>query len=76
MASRQRTSLRACVAKSVRSIRLARNLSQEQLAEIAGLHRTYISSVERQERNLTLETVERIARALEVGPLELFQGAE
>ena len=63
MVTRQRRTLRDNVAVHVRVIRVAKNLSQERLAELAGLHRTYISSVERRERNLTLDTVERLARA-------------
>ena len=51
-------------AANVKSLRLKRGLSQEELAEKAGLHRTYIGSVERGERNVTLESAERIAAAL------------
>jgi transcriptional regulator with XRE-family HTH domain len=50
----------------LRSLRLARQVSQEQLAADAGLHRTYVSSVERGERNVSLVNIERLARALEV----------
>ncbi len=48
----------------VRSFRQALEMSQEALAEVAGLHRTYIGSVERGERNVSLENIYRIARAL------------
>ncbi len=48
----------------VRSFRLALELSQETLAEEAGLHRTYIGSVERGERNISLQNIYAIARAL------------
>jgi len=47
-------------------------LSQEALAERAGLHRTYIGFVERAERNPTLKTMEKLARGLEVSLAELF----
>lgn len=54
-------------------MRLAKGLSQESLAERADLHRTYISSVERCERNITLDTVERVAAALGVDPIDLLK---
>ena len=49
---------------NVRAARIRLGLSQEQLAEISGLHRTYIGAVERAERNITLRNAERIALAL------------
>lgn len=49
----------------MRTFRLGQGLSQEELAHRCGLHRTYISSVERSERNLGIDNVERIAEALE-----------
>ena len=48
----------------LREIRLKKKLSQERLAELAGLHRTYVSSVERGERNISLENIDRLAKAL------------
>lgn len=48
----------------LREIRLKKQLSQERLAELAGLHRTYVSSVERGERNISLENIDRLANAL------------
>ena len=73
MVAAKNKSLRAIVAQNLRELREARELSQEALADRADLHRTYISSVERCERNLTLETVERLARALNVSAIELLQ---
>jgi transcriptional regulator with XRE-family HTH domain len=49
----------------VREERLKLNLSQEKLAERAGLHRTYIGMIERAEKNITLENIEKIAKALQ-----------
>lgn len=56
----------------VREIRLLRGLSQEELAFEAGMHRTAISFIERAERSPTLETIEKLALALEVQPAELM----
>ena len=64
--------LKYILAKNLRQIRAERNISQEELAEISGYHRTYIGSIERSERNVTLETVETIAQALKLSPLNLL----
>jgi transcriptional regulator with XRE-family HTH domain len=64
--------LQAVVGRNLRSVRHERGLSQEAMAEILGVHRTYMGGVERGERNLTLRTVERIARMLGLEPLELL----
>ena len=53
-------------AANVKKYRLLQSLSQEALAEIAGLHRTYISLVERGRRNISIKNIEKIALALEV----------
>ncbi len=50
--------------KRVRQERIKQNLSQEELAEKAGVHRTYIGMVERAEKNITLQNIEKIAKAL------------
>lgn len=52
--------------KRVRHFRKAKKLSQEQLAELSDLHRTYIGSIERGERNITLVNAQKIADALSV----------
>jgi transcriptional regulator with XRE-family HTH domain len=62
-ASKRLTSI---LAANLRSYRRERELSQESLAELCGLHRTYIGSVERSERNVTLSSLEVLARALGV----------
>jgi transcriptional regulator with XRE-family HTH domain len=56
-------------------LRKAKALSQEELADMCGIHRTYIGSVERQERNLTLSSLEMIAAGLEVSVLQLLTPA-
>jgi len=50
--------------KKVREERLRLGLSQEQLASRAGVHRTYIGMIERAEKNITLENIEKVAKAL------------
>lgn len=60
----------------VRILRLTERLSQEKLAEIAGVHRNYIGQLERAERNVGVATVFRIADALNVKPEELFRAAD
>lgn len=56
----------------VQKLRKKRNLSQEQLADMAGVHRTYIGMVERAEKNITLRNIKKIAKALDVNIKELF----
>lgn len=62
------------VGRNLRRYRVERGLSQEAFAEVLDVHRTYMGGVERGERNLTLRSVERIAAAIEVDPLELLAG--
>jgi transcriptional regulator with XRE-family HTH domain len=57
---------------NIRALRHAKGLSQEDLAAECGLHRTYIGSVERGERNVTLSTLEVFALALGVSVTELL----
>ncbi len=59
--------------KNVRSARQKALLSQEQLADLASLHRTYIGSVERGERNIGLENILQIARALNMKASDLLK---
>lgn len=56
----------------VQELRKERNLSQEQLADLAGVHRTYIGMIERAEKNITLCNIERIAKALKLDIKDLF----
>jgi transcriptional regulator with XRE-family HTH domain len=69
-----RTGLNEVLGRNLRDHRVAKGWSQEELADRCDLHRTYIGSVERGERNVTLGTLERIARALGIDPLDLLRG--
>lgn len=60
--------------ENIRQIRLSKSLSQEKLAELADLHRTYIGGVERGERNISLINLIRIARVLDVPISKLVEG--
>ena len=59
-------------AMNVRTNRILQGISQEKLAERAGLHRTYIGMVERAEKNITLKNIAKIASALKVRPETLL----
>lgn len=58
----------------IRTIRLERDLSQERLAFLSGLHRTYIGAIERGERNISLKNIEKLAKALKISLEDLFRG--
>lgn len=58
--------------EQVQELRLDSGLSQEALADAAGLHRTHISLIERGKRSVRLETIEQLARALNVQPSTLM----
>jgi transcriptional regulator with XRE-family HTH domain len=70
-----KSSLRQRLARRVRLLRLVRGWSQEVLAEVSGLHRTYISGIERGRRNVGLDAIEKVAGALEI-PLADLLGEE
>lgn len=65
--------VRMRLGRRLRELRQARNLSQEELAFRAGLHRTYVSSVERGERNVALLNIEKLAIAFDVRIHELLE---
>ena len=64
------------VGKRVRELREQKGISQEALASICSLHRTYVGLIERGERNLSLSTVAVIADGLGVAPADLFAGLD
>ena len=59
-------------ATNVKKYRIEKGLSQEALAELAGLHRTYVSAVERERRNISINNIENIANALNIDAYLLF----
>ncbi len=59
-------------ATNVKKYRIEKGLSQEALAELAGLHRTYVSAVERERRNISIDNIENIANALNIDAYLLF----
>ena len=61
------------VASTIRQFRKAKGMSQEELAHISGLDRTYISGVERGIRNITLESLEQIIKALDIHNSDFFK---
>jgi transcriptional regulator with XRE-family HTH domain len=60
--------------KKIREVRVKRGLSQEALADIANVHRTYIGMVERAEKNITLLNIQKLSKALKIDIKELFDG--
>ena len=59
--------------RNVQKYRKEQGLSQEKLAELAGLHRTYIGMIERAEKNITLCNIQKVAQALKVQIPDLLQ---
>ncbi|MFL6858111.1 MAG: helix-turn-helix domain-containing protein [Allosphingosinicella sp.] len=65
--------LQGVIAENVRRLRKGKDLSQEELAEVCGYHRTYVGGIERGERNITIATLEALAGALGVEPVRLLE---
>ncbi len=65
--------LRYIFAKNMKIARLGMDLSQEKLGEMSNLHRTYIGAVERSEYNITIDNIEKIAKALKMKPDALLK---
>ena len=68
--------IRVAYGKAVRAIRQEKKISQEELGDLCGLHRTYISDIELGKRNVSLENIDKIAHALQVKKSELFVEVE
>lgn len=65
-------SLRETVGNNIRKIRISKGISQENLAFTCGLHRTYISDIERATRNVAIDNIEKIANALSIKAASLL----
>jgi transcriptional regulator with XRE-family HTH domain len=65
--------LRDILAKNMRRLRAARKVTQEALAHDCGINRTYLSAVERSERNVSIDNIARIAKGLKVDPWKLLK---
>lgn len=64
--------IRVAYGRAVRAIRQDKKISQEELGDLCGLHRTYISDIELGKRNVSLENIDKIAHALQMKKSELF----
>lgn len=65
--------LREILSTNIKKYRTAQNMSQEDLAFKCELHRTYISDVERNVRNISIDNIEKIALALNISPADLLK---
>lgn len=66
---------RITLARNLRRLRAQHGISQEALADLAGLHRTYIGSIERSERNISIDNIAKLAAAFGVAPSKLLEDA-
>ncbi len=64
--------LRQIFARNLRRVRTERGLSQEALADLAGIDRTYVSALERERYSASLDTIEKLAQVLKIDPHELL----
>jgi len=67
------TNIKKQLGQKIKELRLKAGISQEKLAVRAKLHRTYMSDIERGERNVSVENIKKIADALDVDPNELLK---
>ena len=72
---KKKTRAKQAFGSRVREARKAQGISQEKLAALAGLHRTYIGAIERGEQNVSVDNIDRLAKALKVKPSTLFDGS-
>jgi len=67
-------SIRNLFGERVRKLRIERQYSQEKFADLVGLHRTYIGAIERGEQNVSIDNIDKIAKALKLPLQDLFKG--
>jgi transcriptional regulator with XRE-family HTH domain len=65
--------LREIVARNLRRLRRAKRLSQEELADRAGINRNYVGMLEREEKSATVDMLEKLADVLNIDPIEFFK---
>ncbi|MED3882814.1 helix-turn-helix transcriptional regulator [Priestia megaterium] len=66
--------LKVLLGKRIRELRIIKGISQEELASIADIHRTYIGAIERGEKNITVCTASKVAQSLNITLEELVKG--
>ena len=66
-------SLREIVATNLRKLRHAKSMSQEELADRAGINRNYVGMLEREQHSATVDMLEKLAEVLEADPVEFFR---
>ena len=69
-------SARQIFSENIRNRRLAKGLSQEELGDLASLHRNYVGGVERGERNVSIDNMERLAHALDTDLVDLLKASD
>lgn len=67
---------RATLARNLRRLRAEKGISQEELADLAGLHRTYVGAIERCERNVSIDNIEKLANALGITLSRLLEDGQ
>jgi transcriptional regulator with XRE-family HTH domain len=72
----ERSQAHAALGQAIRHFRANQRISQEELANLSGLHRTYVGGIERGERNPSYANILKLADALEVSPSKLIERAE
>ncbi len=68
--------LREIVARNLRRLRHAKGLSQEELADRAGINRNYVGMLEREENAATVDMLEKLAEVLETDPIAFFEASD
>ncbi len=76
MIKEMKTMLQKIFAQNIKKYRAINGYSQEDLAHISGLHRTYISGIEMGKRNVSIKNIEKIAKAFNVSPSKLLEGGD